>query len=176
MAVIWITGLSGAGKTSLAREVVKSLKVLQKPVLWLDGDELRKTLGVENSYSTDFSVEARLMLSKTYSRLCKLISDQEMIVVISTIALFHEVHEWNRKNLNDYFEVYLEVPLQVLKQRDPKGIYKDASVNRKASVVGLNLDFERPLNPDWLVRYDARKPPHMLATELLDRFNRMVKL
>ena len=99
MAVIWITGLSGAGKTSLAREVVKSLKVLQKPVLWLDGDELRKTLGVENSYSTDFSVEARLMLSKTYSRLCKLISDQEMIVVISTIALFHEVHEWNRKVL-----------------------------------------------------------------------------
>ena len=66
------------------------------------------------SNDKNHTYDGRLALSKQYSNLCKLIASQGVIVVIATISLFHDIHEWNRKNLPDYFEVYLKVPIEEL--------------------------------------------------------------
>lgn len=114
--VIWITGLSGSGKTTLA-------KALQKEIpgsILLDGDELREALGAANQ---GFDVESRKNLAKTYARLAGLLARQGFIVLVATISLFHELHAWNRENLPNYLEVFLDVSEEERRKRDPKGLY-----------------------------------------------------
>lgn len=111
----WITGLSGAGKSTLARMLVEHLRNCGRTVVFLDGDDMRAVMGRTNAHTRD----ERLDLALSYGRLGKLIASQGIDVVIATISLFHEVHEWNRKNLPGYVEIYLDVPLEELKRRDP---------------------------------------------------------
>jgi len=145
-AVCWITGLSGAGKSTLAAKVVLSLKERGLSPILLDGDDLRSVLGVPSS---DFSRQERLRLAFVYADLCRYLSSQGVIVVIATIALFAEIHEWNRENLPNYYEVFMDVPLSVLKDRDPKGIYERFSKGEIRNVAGLDFEVDFPSNPDF---------------------------
>ena len=101
--VIWITGLSGSGKTTLATLVTDSIKQTGSPVIMLDGDILRECFDIKSKNNR----EERLEIAFTYSRLCRMISSQGVTVVIATIALFKEVHTWNRVNLKNYYEILL---------------------------------------------------------------------
>lgn len=120
---LWITGLSGSGKTTLASEVTRTLRERHLPVLFLDGDELREIFGTSANNSQSYTRQDRLTLALRYAALCRLLAEQHVHVVIATISLFREVHEWNRNNLKNYFQVYLKVPLEELARRDPKKIY-----------------------------------------------------
>lgn len=149
--VIWITGLSGAGKTTLASAVVSRLRADGRPVVQLDGDELRDVLGAVASNVQNHGREARLALAMKYSHLCRLIASQGITVVIATISLFREIHQWNRQNLPGYFEVYLKVPIDELRRRDPKGIYRRFDTGKLSDVAGLDLLIDEPQHPDLLV-------------------------
>ena len=118
---IWITGLSGSGKSTLAKKMAQRLTEDQQKILLLDGDTLRKIFNVDNNDS-NYTLEARLNLARKYSCLCKEITDQGFNVIISTISLFSEIHKWNRKNLKDYFEIYLKVTVDEVKKGDQKKI------------------------------------------------------
>ena len=107
--VIWITGLSGAGKSSLAVETVRLLRNDQKNVVFLDGDELREILGADKHKNVNHNRDKRLELALSYAKLCRTLSLQGFTVVISTISMFREVYSWNRENLPNYFEVYLNL-------------------------------------------------------------------
>ena len=107
--VIWITGLSGAGKTTLATELVSCLRDNNdKPVL-LDGDVFRDLLKLPNLMVDEHSREVRISLALKYGLMCQLLASQGITVVIATISMFEEVYTWNRMNLPNYFEVYLKV-------------------------------------------------------------------
>ena len=106
-----------------------------------------------------------------YAKLCLRVSSQDLIVIIATISLFKEVHEWNRSNIPNYFEVYLKVPLSELKRRDFKGIYKRFDKGQLKQVAGLDLKIDEPKNADWVVEYDPARSPNSLAHELLQRSN-----
>ena len=105
--VYWITGLSGAGKTTLARLLTRWLRERGRPVLLLDGDELRAALGA----SALVAPHERLALASCYGRLCRLLALQGSDVVIATISLFHAIHRWNRAQLPGYVEILLDVPI-----------------------------------------------------------------
>lgn len=171
--VIWITGLSGVGKTTLAREVVGLLRQRGTPVLLLDGDELRAALSSDQQelMGHGYSREARLSMAKRYSRLCQLFSLQGFTVVIATISLFREVHEWNRLNLAKYFEVYLRAPIAELRRRDPKGLYREFDRGQSVNLVGLDLALEEPEKPDWVAEVGPRVSPEQLALNLVERFD-----
>ena len=171
MKVIWITGLSGSGKSTLAREVVNILREKGKTVILLDGDELREVFGAVNQNDKNHTYDGRLALSKQYSNLCKLIASQGVIVVIATISLFHDIHEWNRKNLPDYFEVYLKLPIEELRKRDPKGIYKSFDEGKLNNVAGIDLKIDEPKNPNWLIDSNFKQPVIKIAKELVRRIN-----
>jgi adenylylsulfate kinase len=147
-AVCWITGLSGAGKSTLAGKVVLSLKELGLDPILLDGDDLRSLLGVPSS---DFSREERLRLAFVYADLCRYLASQGFIVVIATIALFKEIHLWNRENLGNYYEVFLDVPLSVLQDRDPKGLYARFSRGEIRNVAGLDFEVDLPSSADLVI-------------------------
>lgn len=166
---IWITGLSGAGKTTLARELVAGLRAAGRAVVLLDGDELREVLGSASSNASQHDRDARLALAMQYSRLCKLIASQGVTVVIATISLFHEVHEWNRRNLPRYFEVYLKVPQDELRRRDPKRIYQRFDAGELTNVAGLDLAIDEPASPDLTLSFDPTRSVSDIAAELQTR-------
>ncbi len=167
--VLWITGLSGSGKTTLAKEVSKLLRSRKVPVVLLDGDQLREVLGLEAANAQNHGREGRLALAMQYSQLCQLIAVQGLTVVIATISMFREVHIWNRTNFPAYFEVYLKVPMDELRRRDPKGIYQRYYSGVLTSVAGLDLPIDEPEKADWVVDFDPVRSPNSIANELLNK-------
>ena len=172
--VLWITGLSGAGKSSLANEVVARLRADRKSVLLLDGDDLREVFGAVIANEQNHGREGRLALAMQYAQLCRLLATQGMTVVIATISLFREVHDWNRINLPGYFEVYLKVPLDELCRRDSKGIYRRFYAGEIANVAGLDLSIDEPKAADWVVEFERGRSVDTLAEEFMKIFKMKV--
>lgn len=164
--VVWITGLSGSGKSTLANEVVVRLRAAGQTVVMLDGDELREVFGAMAANAQNHGREGRLALAMQYAHLCRIIALQGLTVVIATISLFREVHMWNRDNLPGYFEVYLKVPIEELRRRDPKGIYRRFDAGELTNVAGLDLDIDEPVAADWMVAFELGRSAAALADEL----------
>ena len=166
--IIWITGLSGSGKSSLAKALVKILRSKGKNVIMLDGDELREIFDKDQINEENYSKDERLKLARKYSLLCSVLNKQGVIVVIATISLFKEIHKWNRENLKDYFEVYLKIPIDELRRRDSKGIYHRFDTGKIKNVVGLDFPMDEPEKADWVVDFKKQKNVNELANELID--------
>jgi adenylylsulfate kinase len=169
--VLWVTGLSGAGKSTLAREVVSLWRAQGEPVFLLDGDEIREVLDADAGTGENHDREARLALARKYSMLSRVLSAQGITVVVATISLFREVHEWNRKHLPNYFEIYLRVSLEELQRRDPKGIYQKFKNGEIQNVAGLDLPIDEPVRPDLIIEWDAKRSVQSLASQILERVN-----
>ena len=148
-SVYWLTGLSGAGKTTLCIKLVEYLRKHNKSVVMLDGDKLREVIGATNAHTR----KDRLKLAMQYSRLCQMISKQGVNVAISTISLFHEVHRWNRINIPGYVEIYLKVPIEELRRRDSKQIYERAAHGQIKNVAGLDFAIDEPKMPDIKIEW-----------------------
>ncbi len=145
--VFWLTGLSGVGKTTVAKLLTTKLRANDLPVIMLDGDVLRDVFGEPSGYDYQW----RLQLSQRYSKLCHMIAAQGTHVVIATISMFHKTQAWNRQHINHYLEIYLKAPLSVLKSRDSKGIYALAASGEMNDVVGCDVLYEEPLSPDLII-------------------------
>jgi adenylylsulfate kinase-like enzyme len=169
--VIWITGLSGSGKTTLSLVLVDRMRSIGIKPIFLDGDELREVFGVVAANAQNHGREGRLALAMQYSHLCRVLAGQGHTVVIATISLFKEVHAWNRNNLPGYFEVYLKAPVDELRRRDPKGIYRRFDAGELTNVAGLDLAIDEPEAADWVVEFEPDRPVAMLADELIQKLN-----
>lgn len=170
--VVWITGLSGAGKSTLAHEVAAQMRSGGESPVILDGDELREVFCAVTHNPQNHGPEARQALAMQYAHLCRVIASQGLTVVIATISLFREVHAWNRANLPGYFEVYLKVPVEELRRRDPKGIYRRFDAGELTNVAGLDLTIDEPEAADWTVEFDPERPAAVLAEILLGRLTK----
>ena len=170
--VVWITGLSGSGKSTLATEVVGQLRALRNDVIRLDGDELREVFAAETINLQRHDRDGRLMLAMQYASLCRLLSMQGFTVVIATISMFREVYAWNRANVPSYFEVYLKVPIEELRRRDPKGIYRRFDAGDLLNVAGLDLPVDEPEQADFEVKFEASQSVTELSRGLIQRIRK----
>lgn len=144
--VYWITGLSGAGKTTIGGLLYAFLKEKKDNVVLLDGDELRT---VFKAY--DYSYDGRKQLALKYSALCAMLSKQGIDVVICTVSMFKDVRKWNAENIDNYREIYLKVDIDTLIERDQKGLYSSALKGGGKNVMGIDLKFEEPENSDLVL-------------------------
>ena len=161
----WITGLSGAGKTTIGTLFYSYLQETKNNVVYLDGDTLRKIFGDAQQYSPS----ERKILALRYSRLCKMLTEQGIDVVIATISMFHEVREWNRENIENYNEIYIKVPLEVLIARDQKKLYSLAFKGEIKHVMGVDIEVEEPENPDIIINNDGSSTPEYILDQLIGK-------
>lgn len=147
----WITGLSGSGKTTLGNRLYYEMKQQKENVVLLDGDLLKNVVSDELGYTE----KDRRKRAFKYAKICKMLTDQGIIVICCTIAMFEEVRQWNRKNNKAYVEVYLDVPMEVLIKRDQKGIYSKYQKGEANDVAGVDLQVEFPQNPDLILKNDG---------------------
>lgn len=159
--IYWITGLSGAGKTTVGKILYEKIKQNKDNVVLLDGDALRNTIALDLGYS----LEERHESAKRNTRLCKLLADQDIDVICCTICMFDDVREWNRKNNKNYYEVYLKVPMEILKTRNQNNLY----ISSQSEVVGLGIGMEEPKHPDLEIVNDGKLTPEKIAEKILTR-------
>lgn len=160
----WITGLSGAGKTTIGNYLYYILKQRQDNIILLDGDILKKIVADSCSYTK----EDRHNRAFKYARLCKTLTDQGMVVICCTIAMFDDVRQWNRDNNRGYVEVFLDVPMEVLKKRDQKGLYSALENGQTKNLSGVDVDAEFPKHPDITIVNDGKKSVKECVNTILD--------
>jgi adenylylsulfate kinase len=149
--VIWIIGLSGTGKTTLASQVVERIRQMNGKVVLLDGDLIRTLFGND----VDHTIEGRLRNAERLSVLSKFLADEGIHVVAAILSIFPEWRRWNRENIPGYSEVYIKASMQTLLRRDIKNLYARAARGEIENVVGVDIPFPEPENPELVIENDV---------------------
>jgi adenylylsulfate kinase len=142
--VIWLIGMSGSGKTTLGRRLYDHYKKSHQNMVFLDGDILREIWGDDLGHS----IEARRINAHRISHMSQLLDNQGIHVVAAVLSIFPEWQNWNRENLSRYYEIFLDVPMEVLEKRDTKGLYSKARRGKLKDVVGVDIPFPKPMAPN----------------------------
>ncbi len=150
--VIWMVGLSGSGKSTLARAAENTLHQQQRFTVLLDGDNLRA--GINNNLG--FSEEDRRENIRRAAEVAKLFAQCGVVTICSLISPTQSIRQMASEIIGDdnYFEVYIDCPLEVCEQRDVKGLYAKARQGEIKEFTGISSPFEAPENPDLRLRTD----------------------
>lgn len=160
--VVWVLGLSGAGKTTLCQAIHELMKPLMPGLVILDGDAVRQAFGHDLGHA-----EAdRIRQFQRLQGMAKVLADQDVPVVVAAVYSNPDLLSWNHKNLRGYFEVFLNASVQTVKLRDSKGIYRDAAAGKIHDVVGIDIPFQPPLSPDFIIDANKLATPSALALSL----------
>lgn len=151
---IWFTGLSGSGKSTIARIVEKRLKQLGRKVEILDGDVVRTNL----SKGLGFSKEDRDTNIKRIGFVCHLLTRNGVVAIASAISPYREVRDYNRSLIGNFVEVYAKCSLEECARRDVKGLYKKAMAGEIKGFTGVDDPYEEPLHGEVTCETDKESP------------------
>ncbi|WP_230972504.1 adenylyl-sulfate kinase [Archaeoglobus neptunius] len=150
MFVVWLTGPSGAGKTTLAKALAEEFQSLGYAVEVLDGDGIRSRLYPD----LGFSKEEREMHNRVVVEMAKLLAKNGVITIVAVIAPYRRWREYARKEIGKFVEVYLRCSLEERIRRDPKGLYRRALNGEIKGLTGLDGEYEEPENPELVLDTD----------------------
>jgi len=170
--LIWITGLSGAGKTSLVNALYRLLKPHLPELVVLDGDVIRSAFGADLGYEEpDRQVQIRRL-----QNIAKVLSEQDLVVCVAALYAHPDLLKWNRENFREYFEVYLKVTFDTVCRRDAKTLYTKAARGEISDVVGIDIPWHAPASPDLVLEVDNPEPPEVLARRVALSVPRLASL
>jgi len=149
---VWLTGLSGSGKTTIALEVEKQLKARGYKVQLLDGDLVREHL----TSDLGFSKEDRDENIRRNSFVAKLLTDNDIITLCSFVSPYHEARQKARALIGSFIEVYVNAPLATCEERDVKGLYAKARSGEVEAFTGISDPYEPPVRAEIELRTDQK--------------------
>jgi len=172
---LWFTGLSGAGKTTLAGFVEQDLRARGLSVEVLDGDEIRTNL----SKGLGFSKEDRDTNIRRIGYVCRLLSRNGVAAISAAISPYREVRDEVRRLIEadgaTFIEVYVKCPIEVLAERDVKGLYKKALAGELKGFTGVSDPYEEPLAPEVLIESN-RETVESSVTKIIRELEQRVQL
>lgn len=160
---VWFTGLSGAGKTTIATIVERQLRDRGHKVEVLDGDVVRTHL----SKGLGFSKEDRDTNIRRIGWVCEVLTRHGVTAIAAAISPYRDVRDEVRKRIGRFVEVYVEAPIEVLAERDVKGLYKQALAGEISGFTGVSDPYEAPLNPDVVCHTGGHETPEESAAKVL---------
>lgn len=170
---IWLTGMSGSGKSSLARALAEQLSARGLAVEVLDSGRIRSQINRSLGFSQDEIEENTLRLAYE----CVLLNRNGVVTIVGSVSPYRAVRDKAREQIGDFVEVYCRCPMEVLMQRDTKGLYERALKNEIKHMAGVNAPYEEPLKPEVLLNTDQLSTDESVAQviktlELLGRISR----
>ncbi|MCS6835957.1 MAG: adenylyl-sulfate kinase [Anaerolineae bacterium] len=156
---LWLTGLSGAGKTTIGQGIEARMKALGLRVERLDGDTVRQGL----TRDLGFSKEDRDKNIERVTYVAKLLSRNGVGVICSFISPYRQARETARRETTNFIEVYVHAPLEVCMSRDVKGLYAKALRGEIKQFTGIDDPYEAPERPEILLMTDRQTPEQSIA-------------
>ncbi|MBN2326754.1 MAG: adenylyl-sulfate kinase [Candidatus Omnitrophica bacterium] len=165
---LWFTGLSGAGKSTISEAIHQEFLKRGIKHEILDGDVVRTNL----SKGLGFSKEDRDTNIRRIGFVCHLLTRNGVAAVSAAISPYRSVREDNRRLIGNFVEVFVDAPLSVCEQRDPKGLYKKARAGEIKDFTGIDDPYEPPLNPEVICRTDQETPQES-AEKIVDKLREL---
>jgi cytidine diphosphoramidate kinase len=159
--VIWLIGMSASGKTTIGRKLHDQLTLSSEKWVFLDGDVFRHILGEDLGHS----LQDRRKNAYRISKFCEFLNFQGVNVLACVLSIFHDNQEYNKINIPDYKEVFIDVDFDELIKRDNKELYKKALQGDIKNVVGVDIEFKSPFSPDLIIDNNANNPNFEEITE-----------
>ena len=171
--VVWLTGLSGSGKSTVANALEQKLFALGYKTYTLDGDNVRH--GLNNDLG--FTEADRVENIRRIAEVAKLLADAGLIVITAFISPFISERNYARQIIADdeFLEVFVDTPLEVCEARDTKGLYKKARSGQLKNFTGIDSEYQQPTNPEIILK-SVNKSPEELAEQVLKYLIPMTKL
>lgn len=166
---LWFTGLSGAGKSTISQIVEKDLRRRGVKVEVLDGDVVRTHL----SKGLGFSKEDRDTNIRRIGWVCEVLSRNGVCAIAAAISPYRDIRDEIRGKVAHFVEVYVEASIEVLAERDIKGLYKKALAGEIKNFTGVSDPYEPPLNPEVTCYSDGRETPEQSAAKVLAKLEEL---
>ena len=164
--LFWITGLSGSGKTSIAKKISREISNNYGPTIVISGDDLRKIFILDK-----YDYKSRLYNMKKFTQFSKFITDQKINVIFAIVGLIEKPRVWSRKNIDNYIEIYIKSDLKKIIKANKKKLYNKKN---QREIVGINIKPEFPKKYDIIIKNDFKKSLDELAKTLLRKINNYV--
>ncbi len=163
--LFWVTGLSGSGKTSITKRIYKFISKKYGKTFYINGDELRQIFKLDG-----YSLSERKKIGKMYADLFKKVTDQNINVLFAGVVLIDEVRKWNKKNIKNYYEIFIDADIKKIIKKKYKKIYQ-----KKKNLYGINIKPEFPKRPDIVLNNNFSKNINKLSDELILKIKKKVK-
>lgn len=163
--VIWITGLSASGKTTLSKAFEKKSRPAIPNLVLLDGDTIRLLYGNDLGYTEP----DRVIQIRRVQTLARFLEQQSILVVVAALYARDDLLAENRKLFEEYLEVYLKADIEFLQTRETKHLYKKALNREIANVVGVDIPWHAPKHPDLTFDIRSGESPQRMADVIFGR-------
>ena len=158
--LFWITGLSGSGKTRIAKKILNQISKRYGPTIYISGDDMRNIFDLKK-----YTKKARISNAIKFRKFYKFITNQNINVIFAVVSMFDSIRKWNKKNIPNYVEIYIKSDIKKIIKIGKKNIYKKFNKD----IVGLDLLAELPKSPNITVENDFKKNIKQLSNEIFER-------
>ena len=164
--LFWITGLSGSGKTTLGKKIHRDIKKLYGPTLMISGDDVRKIFSLKG-----YEYKDRLKITKKYCKFAKYITTQKINIIFAAVGMFHEPRKWNKKNIENYIEIYVKSNINKIIKTNKKKVYRKKNPGK---LIGIDIKPEYPKNPHITILNNFKNTPKKMTKILLQKINNLI--
>ena len=163
--LFWVTGLSGSGKTAISKKIKNRIIKLYGPTIEVSGDNFRKVFKL-----TKYDPKERIKNLWYYHHFSKLITDQKTNLIFNVIGMIDKARKWNRKNIDNYVEIYVKVNINKVIKRRKKPLY----LKSKKNIVGKDIKAELPKRPHIILKNNFDRSIKDLSDEAIQKIHKLL--